>query len=667
MKRGALIFVILWIVISVLNVGVIQAQEQSNSSDIVYKSNYDYLELDVEISNEIYAKDTTATIDVFIFPKDSLNQEIYGLSLEDFYGNEIPYSEDNGKITFKIISKDYIEGFKIKTKLKTKYFNPEIKEKISLRDLLNTLPEDLIVYAYSSSEDYTDYRDPYIRNKAEQLAYTDDMLEVLHNLAEYVKTNMQYDLQETDLKKASEIMRDKRGVCSHYTILFMALARSLGIPVRYVTGLAYSNYENKFREHAWAEVWLGENYGWIPYDPTFGEYGWIDPYHIKLKESLDAGTKAIEYKYSGGKIEPGAIVINTTILNYGELKQTPLLFTIKPIVVETGLDSYVPLEIRASNHYYLSWPVRLNSAPDYFGPTQKTILLKPNEENLGYFLIHTPSSRQCENGCISDLIVTDIFENSAKSQLLFRSDKASISLEDAQKIVSPTIILGANVDLFCKSEKKYYYEYETARMICIIENNEDKTREISLCLNDICKTNSVSPNSIKEETIEFNIRENEKRLENFTQPMTSMIKCILSKENQDLVGISCIDFVILKTPHIQIEPISTTRIKYGGKIIVPMNITANTNIDLTLKIMNSELKYEDFDILWLRNGKQTTGFMIDSLKMKNLKPGEYDLRVMALYLDKNNQSYQEQTNIPIQIEDTNFFNKLWVGIKKIFV
>jgi len=53
--------------------------------------------------------------------------------------------------------------------------------------------------------------------------------------------------------------------------------------------------------------------------------------------------------------------------------------------------------------------------------------------------------------------------------------------------------------------------------------------------------------------------------------------------------------------------------------------------------------------------------------MKNLKPGEYDLRVMALYLDKNNQSYQEQTNIPIQIEDTNFFNKLWVGIKKIFV
>src|ERR1041385_4515814 len=44
--------------------------------------------------------------------------------------------------------------------------------------------------------------------------------------------------------------------CSEFSALFVAMARSLGLPARIVSGLAYSG--NSFGGHAWVEVWAGK-------------------------------------------------------------------------------------------------------------------------------------------------------------------------------------------------------------------------------------------------------------------------------------------------------------------------------------------------------------------------------------------------------------------------
>ena len=63
--------------------------------------------------------------------------------------------------------------------------------------------------------------------------------------------------------------------CSEFSALFVAMARSLGLPARIVSGLAYGG--DSFGGHAWVEVWAGR---WIELDPTWGTH-FVDATHIR--------------------------------------------------------------------------------------------------------------------------------------------------------------------------------------------------------------------------------------------------------------------------------------------------------------------------------------------------------------------------------------------------
>jgi hypothetical protein len=65
---------------------------------------------------------------------------------------------------------------------------------------------------------------------------------------------------------AVQVLESGRGDCNEHTVLFVAMARSLGLPARTAVGLVY--LRGSFYYHAWPEVWLGE---WVAVDPTFGD------------------------------------------------------------------------------------------------------------------------------------------------------------------------------------------------------------------------------------------------------------------------------------------------------------------------------------------------------------------------------------------------------------
>jgi transglutaminase-like putative cysteine protease len=68
------------------------------------------------------------------------------------------------------------------------------------------------------------------------------------------------------LPSALSVLESRRGDCTEHTVLYVALARSLGLPARTAVGLVY--LDGAFFYHAWPEVWLGE---WVAVDPTWGE------------------------------------------------------------------------------------------------------------------------------------------------------------------------------------------------------------------------------------------------------------------------------------------------------------------------------------------------------------------------------------------------------------
>jgi len=75
-----------------------------------------------------------------------------------------------------------------------------------------------------------------------------------------------------------EVLNTMQGDCNEHTVLFTALARSIGIPTKMVAGLVYLN--DSFYYHAWPRVYVGT---WINMDPTLGQFI-ADATHIPILE-----------------------------------------------------------------------------------------------------------------------------------------------------------------------------------------------------------------------------------------------------------------------------------------------------------------------------------------------------------------------------------------------
>jgi hypothetical protein len=93
-------------------------------------------------------------------------------------------------------------------------------------------------------------------------------------------TSRVYDMLEKEITfsvpNALQVLDSRQGDCNEHTVLYVAMARSLGLPARTAVGLVYLN--DSFFYHAWPEVWLGE---WVAVDPTFGQYP-ADAAHIRF-------------------------------------------------------------------------------------------------------------------------------------------------------------------------------------------------------------------------------------------------------------------------------------------------------------------------------------------------------------------------------------------------
>lgn len=97
------------------------------------------------------------------------------------------------------------------------------------------------------------------------------------------------------IPSAVEVLREKTGDCNEHTVLYVALARAVGLPARIAVGLVWANARGGgpgLYYHAWPEVYLGvsgENAfggaetsdGWFAMDPTLGQYP-ADAGHVRF-------------------------------------------------------------------------------------------------------------------------------------------------------------------------------------------------------------------------------------------------------------------------------------------------------------------------------------------------------------------------------------------------
>ena len=84
-------------------------------------------------------------------------------------------------------------------------------------------------------------------------------------------------------------LETQSGDCTEHTVLFIALARSVGIPSRICTGLILTG--GGFYYHFWPEVYVGR---WVQMDPSIGQ-DIADANHIQLGGSVLESNTMIEF------------------------------------------------------------------------------------------------------------------------------------------------------------------------------------------------------------------------------------------------------------------------------------------------------------------------------------------------------------------------------------
>ncbi len=96
-----------------------------------------------------------------------------------------------------------------------------------------------------------------------------DRLATLHALMAAIGAHMTYETDTTDAQTtAATAFANRRGVCQDYAHIFIAAARHLEIPARYVTGyLLLDDGSGASAHHAWAEA-LVDHIGWVGFDAT---------------------------------------------------------------------------------------------------------------------------------------------------------------------------------------------------------------------------------------------------------------------------------------------------------------------------------------------------------------------------------------------------------------
>lgn len=260
-------------------------------------------------------------------------------------------------------------------------FDPEIQEYLELTQIADSTPE-------------------IISTVNELVSGIDNYLDAVSVISKFVAYFVEYDLDFADPSlKASDIYSIKKGVCGGFSALATSMFRIVGIPARFVSGYAFTNVGevtcSNFVAHAWVEVYV-PGAGWIPVDPTFKEFFWIDAGHVGLYKSNDLSTSLINAtaSYVSANVVPNKPDFGFEIVDY-ELSSQVLDFTAVFSHDEVGENDYVLINVTINNTYdgwvldtlILSKTVEIIMI---YNNETVPIVIPPNTVKSFYYIIKTP-------------------------------------------------------------------------------------------------------------------------------------------------------------------------------------------------------------------------------------------------------------------------------------
>ncbi|MBI4153749.1 transglutaminase domain-containing protein [Candidatus Woesearchaeota archaeon] len=450
----------------------------------------------------------------------------------------------------------------ISTRIKTLNYIPEIKTKIPFPIDLNDPFIDAEAKKYVGATEFITITDE-IKNKASEIieGQTDYYL-VVYKLADWVQENIKYNLTTLTaeaVQNSSWVLENKEGVCDEITNLFISLARSLGIPARFISGQVYTNIDKNFGNHGWAEVFF-PGYGWIPVDVTFGQYGWVDPSHVKYGARIDPGLPSIEYSWLARNIEFKFNPLSTTTEIIEKIPSVPQKALLDMDILRNNVapGSFIPLHVRVKNphDYYLPITIRVAKAPGLVERNWEPLLIPPLEERSVFWIVKVPEEAEKDFIYSTTLEAQGTFGETVSETLSYALGNQQYSLEwaeDQVELLEPREekAFFPGMDLKCEAQEPYYYRKDTVNMHCILQNGGNtKFDNINVCYEVSCKT------------IDLLIGESREVALSFPAAKVTGDQIRVSAESANLVKHAYPSVKIIEVPEVTVDHFSPAKIPY---------------------------------------------------------------------------------------------------------
>ena len=621
----------------------------------LYKSEKLLIEISISSNLEIIPESSNYYVNyvkakLSFFPENDFQQKIIKFetnpgamkkdNLLEFEWNE----EDKKKLSFSVNSD--VETYNRLKKIKHKINFP-------LKNLGNEYVK------YTKPTENIDLNENIIKTASDIAEGEDDLYVITHKLAEWVSKNIEYNLKYgSSNEKASWVLKNKIGTCDEFSSLFIALCRALGIPARYVSGVAYSNIPELegFGNHAWAEVYFPD-YGWIPFDPTYEEFGFINPSHVKLSSSIDSGNTSTSYEWRGKDFEvvTEKLNINAEVKKTVGIKEPSTNIKTKFIKENIGFGSYNLVEATIENikDYYL--PVKLYvSVPaelDVTGENKKSLLLMPNEIKKVYWIVKLTKDLKRNYIYTLPVSVYDLSNISSTSSFESKFDDLILTKQEIEEIVEDKTeeklkVYSRNVDLKCNSDKEEYYINEDVFINCSTKNTGNIfLSNINVCLDKDCKT--IDLGIVQEKNINFSTK---------TKSL-GKIQTVVKAKNSQVSKNSYVNYEVLDYPNITItDLVYPTEILFNKDYSISFMLNkSSSSIPKNVEIILLQNSFpEKWDLKELDNNKI---FNI-SFNSKTLNEGNNAFEITIKYEDDNRKNYETKKNFAITVTKLSFSQKI---------
>ena len=494
------------------------------------------------------------------------------------------------------------------------------------------------------------------------------MYSAVFKTADWTKNNINYDLSTLTAEvsqKASWVLENKQGVCDELTSLFIALLRAVGIPARFVSGISYTNsplFPENWGAHGWAEVYF-PGYGWVPFDVTYGQFGWTDPTHIKFKDSVDSDEPSTYYNWLGrnADLKTRKLDIKTNLVDAIGYFRIPLNIEAAPLKKAISFGSYnlITADIENPNDFYYATELHLSKPKEVkiTGDEFKSILLSPKEKKKVFWMLKLDNDLDDRYTYTFPFIVSTSNNISSTASFTANTREKHVPFEEAEnaaKLVEEEKEkkYSGNVVLDCKIDKNEFYAYEDVEVYCNAKNTGNVFLDnVDVCFEAQCKKTALGISQTKNFTFEIN------------KSNIGVREIPVTLRNELVSKASYLNFKVNDIPKIQIENLD-----------FPINVSYDSNFTVSFVLAKSSLSSpRDIEVVFAQNGiekRWNINELLESRKFvldfttSQLKYGINHYKVNVNYYDALGKLYSASEEFSIGLTNATPLQRLFLSLNK---